>query len=127
MSLPNPAPGFLKHSDRSMNYSHSDKTIKVLFNETILAATKSCIILIEENYSPVIYIPADDIRFEFMEKTQCSTYCPFKGTASYWNIKSHQNFEENAAWSYRNPFDEALIIKGYIAFYPNKVSTIDTY
>ena len=127
MSLPNPALGFLKHSDRSMNYSHSDKTIKVLFNEAILAATKSCIILIEENYSPVIYIPADDIRFEFMEKTQCSTYCPFKGTASYWNIKSDQNFEKNAAWSYLDPFDEALIIRGYLAFYPNNVSAINIY
>ena len=127
MSLPNPALGFLKHSDRSMNYSHSDKTIKVLFNEAILAATKGCIILIEENYSPVIYIPADDIRFEFMEKTQCSTYCPFKGTASYWNIKSDQNFKGNAAWSYLDPFDEALIIRGYLAFYPNNVSAINIY
>jgi uncharacterized protein (DUF427 family) len=127
MPSANPAPSFLKYSDRSMNYIHSDKTIEVFVNGTILVVSKSCIILREENYLPVIYVPPDDIRFGFMEKTQYSTYCPFKGKASYWNIKIHQDFEENAAWSYLDPFDEALIIRGYLAFYPNKVSAINIY
>jgi uncharacterized protein (DUF427 family) len=62
-----------------------------------------------------------------MENTKHSTYCPFKGKASYWDIKVCDNKIENAVWNYSDPFDEALIIKNHFAFYSDKVSTIKTY
>ena len=85
------------------------------------------ILLEEENYAPVMYVPRDGLFFKFMESTKYSTYCPFKGKASYWNIKGCDNIVKNAVWSYSDPFDEALIIKKHFAFYSGKVSTIKTY
>jgi uncharacterized protein (DUF427 family) len=46
------------------------------------------------------------------------TYCPFKGTASYYSLN---NGPENAVWSYEQPYDEMSVIKERLAFYPDKV------
>ncbi len=40
----------------------------------------------ETGHGPVMYIPAKDMRLDLMKKTEHSTYCPFKGTASYWTL-----------------------------------------
>ena len=127
MSVLNPAPGFLKYPGRMLNYKTIDRKIKVVFNNKIVASSSRFILLEEENYAPVMYVPKDGLLFKFMESTKYSTYCPFKGKASYWNIKSCGNIVENAVWSYSDPFDEALIIKNHFAFYSDRVSTIKTY
>ena len=127
MSLLNPAPGFLKYPGRTLNYKPIERKIEVIFNNKIIASSNMFILLEEENYAPVMYVPRDGLFFKFMENTQHSSYCPFKGKASYWNIKVCENKIENAVWSYSDPFDEALIIKNHFAFYSGKVSTIKTY
>ena len=123
----NPAPGFLKYPERTLNYKTIDRKIEVVFNNKIVASSNRFILLEEENYAPVMYVPKDGLFFKFIESTNYSTYCPFKGTASYWNIKGCGNIVENAVWSYSDPFDEALIIKNHFAFYSDKVSSIKTY
>ena len=127
MSSLNPAPGFLKYPGRALNYKTIERKIEVIFNNKIVASSNSFILLKEENYAPVMYVPRDGLFFKFMENTKHSTYCPFKGKASYWDIKVCDNKIENAVWSYSDPFDEALIIKNHFAFYSDKVSTIKTY
>ena len=127
MSLLNPAPGFLKYPGRTLNYKTIERKIEVIFNNKIVASSNRFILLEEENYAPVMYVPRDGLFFEFMESTKYSTYCPFKGKASYWNIKVCDKNAENAVWSYSDPFDEAVIIKNYFAFYSDKVGTIKAY
>ena len=127
MSLLNPAPGFLRYPGRTLNYKTIQRKIEVIFNHKIIASSNRFILLEEENYAPVMYVPREGLFFKFMESTKHSTYCPFKGTASYWNIKVCENNTENAVWSYLDPFDEALVIKNYFAFYSDKVGTIKTY
>ena len=96
MSVLNPAPGFLKYPERTLNYKTIDRKIEVVFNNKIVASSNRFILLEEEKYAPVMYIPKDGLFFKFMESTKHSTYCPFKGTASYWNIKVCENNIENA-------------------------------
>jgi uncharacterized protein (DUF427 family) len=54
-------------------------------------------------------------------RTSHSTYCPFKGHASYYSLA---NGPENAVWTYELPYDEMLAIKEHLAFYPDKVDSI---
>jgi uncharacterized protein (DUF427 family) len=53
-----------------------------------------------------------------LTKTKLSTYCPFKGHASYFSFVGGA---ENAVWSYEQPYDEVLPIAEHLAFYPDKV------
>jgi uncharacterized protein (DUF427 family) len=49
------------------------------------------------------------------------TYCPFKGTASYYSLKDGP---QDAVWSYEQPYEEMDVIKDRLAFYPDKVDSI---
>ncbi|HMA15907.1 MAG TPA: DUF427 domain-containing protein, partial [Kiloniellaceae bacterium] len=67
------------------------------------------------------YLPREDIDLRFLVPSDHHTYCPFKGTANYWSLAVDGKTLENAAWSYEDPIEEALGIRGYVAFYWNKV------
>ena len=118
-STPNPAPGFVKHPGHTITTEPLDGKVTVRANGTVLATSKAALLLYEGNYPPVIYIPFSDIDFSKLEKTGSSTYCPFKGDASYWNIR--ETAQSDAMWAYEHPFDEMLQITNHGAFYPNKV------
>ena len=32
------------------------------------------------------YLPKTDVRLDLMTPTETATHCPYKGTASYWNV-----------------------------------------
>jgi len=75
----------------------------------------------EGDYAPVYYFPRKDVRMERLSRTAHHTYCPFKGTASYFSLKGGA---ENAVWTYETPYDEMLAIKELVAFYSDKVESI---
>jgi adenylate cyclase len=64
------------------------------------------------------------VKLSLMEKTAHVTHCPFKGNASYWSVRAGGKLAENAAWSYDEPYDDAAPVRGYISFYPTRVSAI---
>ncbi|KAL1856145.1 hypothetical protein Plec18170_004014 [Paecilomyces lecythidis] len=53
--------------------------------------------------------------------TDTSTYCPWKGDASYYTVTVADKVLPNAAWYYPQPMDAAKNIKDHVAFYKNKV------
>jgi class 3 adenylate cyclase/uncharacterized protein (DUF427 family) len=98
--------------------------IRIEFNGTWIADSTRAVVLHETRLPPVFYIPADDVRMEFLEKTDHATHCPFKGNASYWTIKVGGATAENAVWAYEDPYEDARDVKGYLSFYPDRVSAI---
>lgn len=71
------------------------------------------------------YIPRADVDFGLLERTDHSTYCPFKGDASYYSIRTGDGVAENAVWTYEAPHDAVAEIKDHVAFYPTKVDAIE--
>lgn len=87
----------------------------------VVADSGKAIVLREAAYPPVIYIPRDDVKMELLERSEHSTYCPYKGDASYYSIPSGGSRSVNAVWTYEAPYDAVAEIKGYLAFYPDRV------
>jgi uncharacterized protein (DUF427 family) len=75
----------------------------------------------ETKHEPVVYFPREDVRFEALERTDHKSFCPFKGEASYWTLRVADRAEENAVWSYEDPFDEVAGLEDYVAFYADRV------
>ena len=71
------------------------------------------------------YIPREDVDMTRLIRTDLVTHCPYKGDAAYWSIQSGPRTVENAVWSYEAPYDEMAPIKGYLAFYPDRVDAIE--
>jgi uncharacterized protein (DUF427 family) len=88
----------------------------------ILGESDRALELTEASYPPVIYFPRDDIGMAFLEKSDSSTKCPFKGMASYFTVCVPAGDMPDAAWSYETPIASAAAIAGHIAFYTDRVT-----
>ena len=93
----------------------------------VTADTSNALTLREAAYPPVQYIPAEDVDFSQLERTDQTTYCPYKGDCHYYSIPAGGKRSVNAAWSYGDPFPAVAQIKGHVAFYPERVDEISPY
>ena len=90
----------------------------------IIADTRDALTLRETSYPPVQYFPRRDVDMAALARSQHTTYCPYKGDASYYSIPAGGDRAINAAWTYETPYEAMAQIKDYIAFYPDRVDEI---
>lgn len=98
---------------------HPGRVRVTLAGETI-ADSERAIVVNETKHAPVIYIPREDVRMKHLEATDHQTFCPFKGEASYWSIRVGDHLEQNAVWTYPNPFEQVGALKTYVSFYQDR-------
>jgi len=92
----------------------------------VIADTREALAMREMKYPVVLYVPRKDADMSLLERTDHSTYCPFKGDASYYSIPAGGARAVNAVWSYEAPHPAMAQIKEYLAFYPDRVDAIET-
>jgi uncharacterized protein (DUF427 family) len=85
---------------------------KATWNGTTIAESKLTQ-MVEGNH----YFPPTDIHREFLEPSNHTTICPWKGTAHYYHVLANGKKNENAAWYYPEPKAAASNIKDHIAFW----------
>jgi uncharacterized protein (DUF427 family) len=90
----------------------------------VIADTRNALTLRESTYSPVQYIPLKDVDMSLLERTDHSTYCPYKGDCAYYSIPMGGDKSVNAVWTYEVPFAAVAEIKDHFAFYPDRVDEI---
>ena len=123
----NSAPGFEKYPGHRIATKPAGVHVQIRFRGEIIADTRDAVQLEEamggSTVSPVVYyIPRKDVKMDRLVRTSHQTYCPFKGEASYYSLRGGP---ENAVWSYEQPYDEMVAIKELLAFYPDRVESID--
>jgi uncharacterized protein (DUF427 family) len=116
-----PAPGFQSNPDYKILFEPSPRRVRVVFGGETIADSTAAHLLFETRHLPVYYFPRGDVRFDRLLATEHHTYCPYKGTASYWSIPAGDRVSENAVWGYPEPFAEVAAIKDYVAFYWDRV------
>ena len=107
--------------DHPITITLSPKRVRALYHGHVIADTDHALLLKEATYKAVPYFPRGDVAMEYLSRTELSTYCPYKGDASYFTVTRDGEIDENAVWTYENPYPAMEQIKGYLAFYPNKV------
>ncbi|MER3445584.1 MAG: hypothetical protein C4291_01525 [Candidatus Dadabacteria bacterium] len=75
----------------------STKHIKFIFNDVVIADTRRAKRVLETSSPPVYYIPTEDIKTEYLKRTQKSTICEWKGIASYYNVIVGDRQAQNTA------------------------------
>jgi uncharacterized protein (DUF427 family) len=63
------------------------------------------------------YFPPESVRQEFLEPTDTTSTCPWKGTASYYTLRVNGDENPDAAWYYPSPKNAAAEIKDHVAFW----------
>jgi uncharacterized protein (DUF427 family) len=74
--------------------------------------------VLETSHPPVYYLPPSDIKMEYLEKSRQSSWCEWKGQATYYNLLVEKRKLEKVAWYYPHPVADFRSLKDHIAFYP---------
>lgn len=90
----------------------------------VIGDTSRALLLRENGYEPVLYVPRDDLQMVFFDASDKTTHCPHKGDATYYHLVGKNRRDENVAWSYEAPIDAMSKIAGHLAFHKGAV-TID--
>jgi uncharacterized protein (DUF427 family) len=91
----------------------------------VIADTRKALSLREASYPAVQYIPRCDVHMELLARSDHTTYCPYKGDASYFTVTQGGERAVNAVWTYEDPYQAVAEIKDHVAFYPDRVDSIE--
>ncbi len=86
--------------------------MKAVWNGTVIAESDNTVV-VEGNH----YFPPDSIKSEHFQNSDYQTVCPWKGTASYYNVVVDGETNANAAWYYPTAKERAKNIEGHLAFW----------
>lgn len=107
--------------DHPITIEPSSDRVIVRAGGATLAESTATLVLQEADYPPVRYIPLPDVDQTLLAPSDTSTYCPYKGEASYRSITTDPDRGTDAMWFYDRPYDAVHEIQDHVAFYPNRV------
>jgi len=90
----------------------------------VIADTTAALTLQESDYPAVQYIPMSDVSVDRLQRSDTATYCPFKGDAGYYHVRTDGDTVTDALWTYEQPYPAVSAIAGHVAFYPNKADVV---
>jgi uncharacterized protein (DUF427 family) len=111
--------------DHPITVKPSPLRVVVTVGDKVIADTTDALTLREASYPAVQYIPRKDVDMSALKRTDHASYCPYKGDASYFSIPNGGERSVNAIWSYEAPYDAVAEIKDHLAFYPDRVDSIE--
>ncbi|MEH2474230.1 uncharacterized protein (DUF427 family) [Nitrobacteraceae bacterium AZCC 2161] len=113
--------------DHPIAIEPSGKRVTVTVAGKVIVDTTDALTLREAAYPAVFYVPRKDVAMASLERTDHSTYCPYKGDCTYYSIPAGGDRAINAVWTYEAPFDAVASIKDHLAFYTDRVDSIVEY
>ena len=100
------------------------RLLRVSVAGTTLVDTDDTIILFETAIAPVLYVAPELVRMDLLEQTGTTSYCNYKGVATYWRARVADTVVEDVAWSYEDPLDESTRIRGCLSFDPERITVV---
>ena len=111
--------------DHPITIERNPSRVVVTVAGHIIADTRDALTLREAHYPPVFYVPRKDVDIALLERTEHSTYCPYKGDAAYFSIPSGGERAVNAIWTYESLSPAVEPIREHLAFYSDRVDSIE--
>jgi uncharacterized protein (DUF427 family) len=94
----------------------TNRRLRVSVAGTTLVETDDTVIVFETALEPRLYVDPTYVRSDLLRRSETSTYCNYKGFATYWSAVLDDTLIEDVAWSYQDPPPESLPIKGFLSF-----------
>lgn len=100
------------------------RRLRVRADGTTLVDTDDTMILFETALEPRLYVDPAHVRTDLLRRSETSSYCNYKGFATYWSFVSGENAVEDVVWCYPDPPPESLPIKGFLSFDDARVDVL---
>jgi uncharacterized protein (DUF427 family) len=111
--------------DHPITISPTKGRVTVVVKGKRIADSFEALTLKEASYPSVQYIPRKDVDLKELQRTSHHTYCPYKGECAYYSIPSGGERSVNAVWTYEAPYASVSEIQQYLAFYTDRVDSIE--
>ena len=106
---------------KRIDVRRSSRHVRVEVDGELLAETRLARLLFETGLPVRYYIPPEDVRRDLLLPTGSTSFCAYKGQASYYTVEAAGTRSEDLAWTYRDPLADNSEIKDLISFYNEKV------
>ncbi|MGJ5758545.1 DUF427 domain-containing protein [Streptomyces galbus] len=110
----------------TITIEQGDLRVRVVRDGQVLAESDRPLVLRETGCPVRYYLPAEDVRTDLLTPSDTHTYCPFKGTASYWSLPDARDGADGTdgtdrVWAYPDPKPDVAAIKDHLCFYDTEV------
>lgn len=95
-----------------------DRRVRIELGGSPVAETDRGLRVVETAGAPVVYLPPEDIVEGVLRPAAGSSFCEWKGSATYFDVAAAGRIAEHAAWAYLEPTPPFAAIAGWVSFYP---------
>jgi uncharacterized protein (DUF427 family) len=99
---------------------HSSRHVRVELDGQALAESTEPYLLFEPPLPVRYYLPREDVRTDLLRPSETTSFCAYKGQASYWSLEN----ADDVAWTYSQPHREAAEVSGRLAFFNERVDVV---
>ncbi|MBJ7336631.1 DUF427 domain-containing protein [Mycolicibacterium sp.] len=92
------------------------RALRVSVADTVLVDAIDTVVVFETSLTPRLYVDPALVRTELLRRSETSSYCNYKGEATYWSVTVGDTVHEDVAWSYEDTPAETLPIRGFLSF-----------
>ena len=98
------------------------RSVRVELAGIVIAASQRALRVLETSHPPTIYLPPEDVRLDLLVASEHpSSWCEFKGRASYLDAVIGDERFVAVGWRYPEPTPAYAALAGAVAFYPGRV------
>lgn len=97
------------------------RSVVVRVGDKIIAATFRAMRVLETASPPTFYLPPQDVDMSALVNAAGSSFCEWKGVATYWSLATSSPRLDAVGWSYARPNPTFAGIAGWLSFYPGRI------
>ena len=94
----------------------TSRQLRVAVADTVLVDTSETTIVFETSLAPRLYVAPGHVRTDLLQRSETTSYCNYKGVATYWSLVVADTVYDDVAWSYPDTPPETLPIRGFFGF-----------
>jgi uncharacterized protein (DUF427 family) len=94
----------------------TDRRLSVTVADSVLVDTVDTVIVFETSLAPRLYVDPASVRTDLLRRSETTSYCNYKGEATYWSAVVGDTVLDDVAWSYEDTPPESLPIRGFLSF-----------
>jgi uncharacterized protein (DUF427 family) len=106
---------------KRVDVRRSSRHVRIEVDGRLLGEPRLARLLFETGLPVRYYVPPEDVRRDLLRPSGSTSFCAYKGQASYYSVEAGGRWYEDLAWTYRDPLPDNSQIKDLLAFYNEKV------
>lgn len=105
----------------------SGERIVIELGGHVIADSTRSLRVCETSHPPTYYLPTEAFLEGVLRPATGTSFCEWKGEASYFDLVTPERIASRAAWTYPDPRQGFAALAGHVAVYPGRVDrcTVD--